>query len=277
MKNIDTIIFDLDGTLLNTLDDLMDAVNYVLEKENMPKRTYEEIRAFVGNGVANLMKKAVVQDTSDEKIEDMLTTFRQYYSEHSLDKTKPYEGIMDMLITLKEKGYKLAIVSNKFDKAVKSLNEHFFNGIIEVAIGEHEGINKKPSADMVNEALKELMINSINKALYHSSDSYGSDSCSSDGSDLNKFNLKSCDSGNETLYKSDASDYGCFMNVMSGGLDKLKERAVYVGDSEVDIQTAKNVGIRLIMVEWGFRDRRDMEKLGADVFAKVPEDITQMF
>lgn len=211
MGRYSTIIFDLDGTLLYTLEDLADATNYALKKHGLPQRTIDEVRQFVGNGVRNLMKRAVPRGEEDPEFENIFDDFKAFYGEHCNDKTRPYDGIMELLGELKRQGYELAIVSNKLDSAVKELNKRYFEGIIDVAIGEKEGVLRKPAPDTVVTALKEL-------------------NCS-------------------------------------------KETAIYVGDSDVDIQTAKNVGIPCISVLWGFRDREFLEEHDAQVFAKIPDDI----
>lgn len=131
-----TVVFDLDGTLLDTLQDLANAVNYALEKQGMPKRTLEEVRQFVGNGVRLLMIRAVPDGESNPLFEETFALFKDYYGEHCNDNTKPYEGVIELIETLKEKGYAVAIVSNKIDFAVKELNDLYFKGIVPVAIGE---------------------------------------------------------------------------------------------------------------------------------------------
>ncbi len=156
MDGITTIIFDMDGTVLNTLDDLTESVNYVLDKFKMPKRGLEEYRQFFGNGIKFALKCAVPEGTPDEVIDEMLPHFREHYNAHCLDKTRPYDGIPELMRKLKEKGYKMAIVSNKIDSAVKELNERFFAEYVNVAIGEKAGIKRKPAPDTVIEALKEL-------------------------------------------------------------------------------------------------------------------------
>lgn len=157
------------------------------------------------------MKRAVPKGEEDPEFENIFDDFKAFYGEHCNDKTRPYDGIMELLGELKRQGYELAIVSNKLDSAVKELNKRYFEGIIDVAIGEKEGVLRKPAPDTVVTALKEL-------------------NCS-------------------------------------------KETAIYVGDSDVDIQTAKNVGIPCISVLWGFRDREFLEEHDAQVFAKIPDDI----
>lgn len=211
MKKYNTIVFDLDGTLLDTLDDLAAAVNFALSEMGMPQRTREEVRNFVGNGVRRLMELAVPDGFDNPKFEETFEKFRQYYGIHCNDRTKAYDGILELLQELKKEGYAIAIVSNKLDSAVKELNQMYFTGLVEVAIGEKEGVARKPAPDTVLAALCEL--------------------------------------------------------------GKTKEDAIYVGDSDVDLETAKNVGIPCISVLWGFRDRKFLEQHHAKNFAEVPTDI----
>lgn len=207
----DTVIFDLDGTLLNTLDDLADSVNAALRKNGLPGRTTDEVRRFVGNGVLNLMRRAIPNGEDNPKFEQTYADFREYYAQHCTDKTAPYPGIMALLAELSAQGYKLAVVSNKFDAAVKKLNEQYFAGLIPVAIGEKETVRKKPAPDSVFAAMEEL--------------------------------------------QSDAA------------------HSIYVGDSDVDIETAKNAGIPCISVTWGFRDRAFLQEHGARLYADAAEQI----
>lgn len=209
-KQYTTVIFDLDGTLLDTLDDLMDSVNYVLATHHYPTRSREEIRMFVGNGVALLMERALPNGRSNPEFESCLSEFKAYYAEHMLDKTVPYPDILNLLTRLKNQNVKLAIVSNKFDGAVKGLNERFFHGLISVAIGESKQVAKKPAPDTVLKALHEL----------HTT----------------------CD------------------------------EAVYVGDSDVDIATARNAGMDCISVSWGFRDHTFLADHGASCIVATPEE-----
>lgn len=215
MQQYDTYIFDLDGTLLNTLDDLAAAVNYTLRQYGMPEHTREDVRHFVGNGVRLLMIRAIPDGESNPHFEAAFKTFREYYLEHSLDTTRPYDGIPEMLRELRKRGKRVAVVSNKFYAATRELCQHFFPDSVEVAIGEHEaeGIRKKPAPDTVIEAFRQLGVDSSN--------------------------------------------------------------AVYVGDSDVDLQTARNVGLPCISVLWGFRDRAFLEAHGATTFAVTPSDILQ--
>lgn len=218
MKEYDIYIFDLDGTLLDTLKDLTASVNYALRQYGLPEHSVDDIRGFVGNGVRLLMERAVPQGAEHPEFEHIFATFRQYYMAHSLDTTKPYEGIPEMLKILKDRGCKLAVVSNKMMSATQDLIAHFFPQI-DVAIGEHEdmGIHKKPAPDTVYEAMRQLDI--------------------------------------PVPFPSDLS-------------------AVYVGDSDVDIQTAQNAGIPCISVLWGFRDRSFLIKHGATTFIECPRELT---
>ena len=205
-------IFDLDGTLLDTLQDLANAVNYALRQHGMPEHSIDDVRRFVGNGVRLLMERAVPDGAGNPQFEAAFATFRQYYMEHSLDTTRPYDGIPELLRALKHRGCRLAVVSNKMMAATQELCVHFFPEI-EVAIGEHEaeGIRKKPAPDTVCEALRQL----------------------------------GCD----------------------------KQRAVYVGDSDVDIMTARNSGLPCISVLWGFRDRQFLTAHGATTFISHPSEL----
>ena len=200
---LDTVIFDLDGTLLNTLDDLFDSVNVILNKYNFPLRTKDEVRMFVGNGVPKLIERALPKSHTKETFDAALADFKSYYGKHCNDKTQPYDGVMDALMHLKSNGYKIAVVSNKVDFATKSLCRDYFGNLVDVAIGQREGIEKKPAPDSVFEAMKLL------------------------------------DSKN----------------------------AVYVGDSDVDIMTAKNAGLPCIAVTWGFRDKEFLFLNGGRIFA----------
>lgn len=212
----DTVIFDLDGTLLNTLDDLKNSVNYALDTYGYPMRTKEEVRKFVGNGIVRLIELALPSGKENPDFEQVLACFKEHYGVHCNDLTKPYDGIMELLAVLKEKKIKMAIVSNKADFAVKELSDIYFQGMIPVAIGEKEseGIRKKPAPDTVYQALKEL--------------------------------------------------------------NSQKENAVYIGDSEVDLATAKNCEMDYILCEWGFRERSVLEAQGGQVFVKHPEEIPSL-
>lgn len=208
------VVFDMDGTILNTLDDLKDTLNYALGQYHFPARTLEETRAFVGNGIHKLIERAVPEGTDAQTVEKVFNTFLEYYQIHCMDQTRPYPGIVSLLQSLKEAGLLTAVVSNKADAAVQELCERFFPGLFDFAVGEHEGVQKKPAPDMVQLALRTL--------------------------------------------GTQASD------------------AVYVGDSDVDLATAKNSGLDSIIVTWGFRDREFLESQGADVFADTPEKVREL-
>jgi phosphoglycolate phosphatase len=208
-----TYVFDLDGTLLDTLGDLAASTNYALRTHGMPEHSLDDVRRFVGNGVRVLMERAVPQGAENPQFEAAFQTFRTHYMQHSLDTTKPYDGILETLEALKAEGCRLAVVSNKMMAATQELCRHFFRDTIEVAIGEHEaqGIRKKPAPDTVNEAFRQLGVG--------------------------------------------------------------KERAVYVGDSDVDILTARNSGLPCISVLWGFRDRDFLIQHGAETFISAPSEL----
>ena len=150
------IIFDLDGTLLNTLDDLYSSVNHALTRFNLPVRSKWEVRSYLGNGVRRLVEHALPKGCDAELTEKVFNEFREYYLEHSLDRTQPYEGIIPMLKQCKELGLKTAIVSNKLDMAVQDLHQRFFSDCIDVAIGETPDVKRKPAPDMVMKAIEQL-------------------------------------------------------------------------------------------------------------------------
>lgn len=221
----DTYIFDLDGTLLNTLGDLTESCNYALRTYGMKERSIEEVRHFVGNGVRKLMERAVPDGLNNPHFEQAMETFRNYYMEHGLDTTEPYPGIEEMLDRLQQEGCRMAVVSNKFYDATLEMVDYFFGDYIEVAVGECETampenipegfpqhpLRKKPAPDTVNEALRQL--------------------------------------------------------------NATKQHAVYVGDSDVDIQTAQNSGLPCISVLWGFRNRDFLLAHGAKTLISRPEEL----
>lgn len=206
-----TYIFDLDGTLLNTLGDLAASTNYALRQYGMPEHTIDDVRRFVGNGVGKLIERAIPEGLANPQYEDVLATFRKHYMLHSLETTAPYPGIESLLHSLRSHGCNVAVVSNKFYNATVELCRHFFADTVEVAIGERENIRRKPAPDTVFEAMRQLGV-----------------------------------SGEDT---------------------------VYVGDSDVDVATARNSGIPCISVLWGFRDRDFLIEHGATTFVNTPEDI----
>lgn len=151
-----TYIFDLDGTLLDTLHDLAASTNYALRTYGMPEHSEDDVRRFVGNGVKKLMERAIPEGTDNPLFDDAYACFRQHYLKHNLDTTAPYEGVMPMLKELKKRGKNIAVVSNKFYAATQELCRHFFGEYVAVAIGERENIRKKPAPDTVEEALRQL-------------------------------------------------------------------------------------------------------------------------
>lgn len=162
-----TYIFDLDGTLLDTLGDLAASVNYAMSTHHLPEHSVDEVRMMVGNGVRKLMERAIPDGAANPYFDETFATFRHHYMEHQLDTTRPYDGIIETLQELKRRGCRTAVVSNKFDAATKSLCNHFFSGLIDVAIGENEaaGIHKKPAPDTVFEAIRLLGV-SREEAVY---------------------------------------------------------------------------------------------------------------
>lgn len=206
-----TIIFDMDGTILNTLEDLTDSVNYALKQCGFPHKTLEEVRSFVGNGVRVLFDLAVPAGTSEQAKEICLNLYKEYYNQNMRNKTSPYEGVLELLAQLKAEGYKLAIVSNKYDSAVKALCTEYYSDFIQVAIGESKLVGKKPAPDGIYAALREL--------------------------------------------------------------GSSKEEALYVGDSEVDVKTAHNAGLKCVGVTWGFRTRELLTNEGADIIIDTPSEL----
>lgn len=209
-----TVIFDLDGTLLNTLEDIRDSVNYTLRSFGFPEKSLEEVRMSVGNASAWLIERSLPDGRNTPKFDEILDFYTAYYNEHSAIKTAPYEGVCQMLRKLAAKEYKLAVVSNKPDATVKRLVRKFFGDTISVAIGERKGVRRKPEPDTVKKAMEELF----------------------------------------------SFTYEC----------------VYVGDSEVDLETAKNAGIDCISVSWGFRSRDLLVSLGAENIADSPTELLKL-
>lgn len=208
------VIFDLDGTLLDTLDDLCNSVNYSLRTNNFPERNLAEVRTFVGNGIRLLIERSVPEGTSKELIDKTFECFKTYYAVHCNDKTKTYPGVMDMLKELKKNGYKIAVLSNKAQYAVTKLCNIYFNNLLDDAVGARENVAKKPSPD----------------ALYICAEN-------------NNINLNN---------------------------------VIYVGDSDVDVATANNAGVRGIAVTWGFRSRELLIKCGAENLADNTDELLQI-
>ncbi len=205
------VIFDLDGTLLNTLDDLAASVNYALEKFGYPKRTTEEVRRFIGNGVIKLMERATPDGITKDAFEKCFGTFRAHYLEHMKDKTGAYDGVIPLLDSLKKRGIKTAVVSNKLQSGVEGLCRDFFPGRLSCAFGVENESERKPAPVNVFRALEKLSVS--------------------------------------------------------------KDESIYAGDSEVDVQTAKNAGLDCIGVTWGFRDRTELIEAGAKFVVDSPDEI----
>ena len=194
------ILWDLDGTLLDTLADLTDALNYAMTQFGYPHRTMEDVRRFIGNGARRLIALSVPEGAD---VDAVLQVYKTYYDAHCQIKTKPYDGILEALAVLGEK-YPMAVVSNKPDSAVKPLCAQYFPGIF--ARGESADCPRKPAPDMLLKTMEAIGV----------------------------------------------------------------ERCIYVGDSEVDVLTAKNAGVPVLSVLWGFRDRKEIEAEGGQHFCDDP-------
>lgn len=208
-------IFDLDGTLLDTLEDLYLSANHALSLHGLPPRTREEIRLFVGNGVEHLIRRAVPTGTEEATTLAVLEDFKTTYAQGCEVHTKPYDGIPNLLMTLRQRGIRVAVVSNKFDEAVKQLCDHYFGELVEVAVGERSGVRKKPAPDTLLQALESL--------------------------------------------------------------GTSPEEAVYIGDSDVDIQTAANGGLPCVSVTWGLREEELLVACGARHLAHTPQELLPFF
>ena len=213
--NCKAIVFDLDGTLLDTLEDLKNAVNAALESEGMPTRTLEEVRGFVGNGISLLLRRAAGRTLDDNLFDRINKAFSAHYEAHLCDRTRPYPGIPVLLDALKKEGCRLAVVSNKRDGAVQTLCSFFFPGVFDAVAGERPGLPRKPDRALVDLVLRE-------------------------------------------------------MNVKSG-------ECLYVGDSGVDIETAKNAGLDALFVTWGFRSREFLLSNGAERLVDDPCEILKLY
>ncbi|MBE5854179.1 MAG: HAD family hydrolase [Lachnospiraceae bacterium] len=210
---IKAVVFDMDGTILNTLEDLKDSVNAIMKQYDFPEHTLGEIRSYVGNGSHKLIERSVPAGTDADTIERVHDAYVPYYQAHCAIKTRPYDGIVELLQRLRAAGIKTAVVSNKGDGAVKDLCKLHFPGLFDAEVGAREGLAVKPARDLVDIALKEL--------------------------------------------------------------DVPRDEVVYVGDSEVDFQTAQNSELQCINVLWGFRDKDFLESKGAKVFAETAEELEQ--
>ncbi len=207
----DTVIFDLDGTILNTLEDLTDSLNAVLGREGYSLRSMEDVRKFIGEGYRRLLERALPERTTAQEIGRCTELFRIEYYANIANKTKPYDGIIPLLRELKSMGIRVGVVSNKSDEATKEACRHYFKGYIDVAIGDSSLRNRKPAPDNVYEAIRQL------------------------GSD--------------------------------------KQKTIFVGDSSVDVQTAKNAGLTCVGVTWGYRSREILISEGADFIIDLPEEL----
>lgn len=206
-----TIIFDLDGTLLNTLADLAAATNHALAEHKLPQRTTDEVRLFVGNGIRKLIERAVPADTPAKLHEEVFASFNRYYKQHCADSTRPYEGVPQLLQQLRAAGCRTAIVSNKADYGVQALAKQYFDGQLDAACGERAGIAKKPAPDMLLAIMRQL--------------------------------------------KAEPAS------------------TIYIGDSDTDLDTARNAGVPCIGACWGFRGRAFLEAHGAKLLAENVSDI----
>lgn len=207
-------VFDMDGTILDTLDDLTNTLNMSLRETGMTERTKDEVRSFVGNGVGKLLERAVPRDSSAEERAALAEAFKRNYAAHCADLTGPYDGVPELIAQLKASGMKTAVVSNKVDFAVQALAERYFGGLFDVAVGEREGVRRKPAPDSVNEVMRTLGI--------------------------------------------------------------PRAGTVYIGDSDVDADTAKNAGVDFIGVEWGFRSREVLLSHGATLIARDAAELGKL-
>ena len=214
MSKYTTYIFDLDGTLLDTLGDLAASANYALRQFGFPEHSTDDVRRFVGNGVRRLMERAVPPGLGPAQFEEVLATFRQHYMHHALYTTRPYPGIPETLRELSRRGCPMAVVSNKLQTGVSELAQRWFGDLIHVAIGERDGVRRKPSPDMVQLAIREMGVRS--------------------------------------------------------------EDCIYVGDSDVDLETARQAGLPCVSVLWGFRDRDFLLAHGATTFVEHPREILEL-
>lgn len=211
--NVRYVVFDLDGTLLNTLDDLYLSVNKILADNGYPARSKREVRSYLGNGVRALLNLALPEDSRD-RTDELLPSFKAYYDLHKEDNTAPYDGIGEAVAAIKAAGIKCAIVSNKFDAAVQELKNVTFSGLIDFACGEREGVTPKPAPDGVFLAMREI--------------------------------------------------------------GAIPAETVYVGDSEVDLATARNANLKCVAVSWGFRDKSELVARGAKNIADTPAAMRDM-
>ncbi len=214
MMKYKAAIFDLDGTILDTLEDLKNSVNFALKENGLPERTLSEVRAFVGNGIRLLIERAVPENADLKLVDEVFSCFKEHYGKHSADNTKPYNGVTDLLSELKAKGVKIAVVSNKANFAVQTLVSQYFPQLFDYSVGEKDGIRRKPYPDSVLTVLDE-------------------------------FKCK-------------------------------KNDAIYIGDSEVDVETSRNAGMDCIAVTWGFRDEELLKSLTPEYIVSDTNEILKI-
>lgn len=207
----DTVIFDLDGTLVDSLEDLTQSVNIVLKSEGYPLRTTEEVKRFIGDGYRLLMKRSLPLESEDKVIDRCTSLFEEYYFKDIIGNTKPYEGIIDILKELNKRAIKIGVVSNKKDDATKEICRFFFTPYIDIAVGDNPKRKKKPAPDNVYEVMSKLK--------------------------------------------------------------SSRDKTIYIGDSDVDVKTAKNAGLYCIAVTWGYRPKEILEKEKADLIIDKPSEI----
>lgn len=204
-------IFDMDGTILNTIDDIAGAINYVLDMHGYPRHTVDEVKSFVGNGLKRALELSLPDGVAGDVLNQLFTELVAYYNEHSNIMTRPYEGIVEVIHRLREQGKIVAVVSNKRVEAVRDLCDIYFAGCFDMALGDQDGIARKPAPDMTNMVIEH---------------------------------------------------YGI-----------LKDKCVYIGDSDVDLMTARNTEIDCIAVTWGFRTREFLVEHGATMIIDRPEEL----
>ena len=208
------VLFDMDGTVLDTLDDLADAVNYSLVQFDLPQVSREHVCANLGNGAAYLVRHSVPPDTEETKVQELIAFYRNWYDAHCRVRTGPYPGILPLMEQLKEAGIRQAIISNKPDTAVQDLAAYFFPGMLETAVGESATVRRKPNPDAVLSAVRQMNL--------------------------------------------------------------TKDDCVYVGDTEVDLQTAENAGMACIAVSWGFRSEKQLREAGAKTLACDAQELKKL-
>ena len=211
---MNAVVFDMDGTILDTLEDLRSSVNHALREHGLPERSSAEVRSFLGSGMVYLIHKAVPEGTDPATETSVLAAHKAYYPLHCAEQTKPYPGICELLASLRDAGILTAVVSNKSDENVQALVRDYFPGLFTVAVGARDGVPRKPSPELIEIALSELGVS--------------------------------------------------------------RADAVYIGDSDIDVATAKNADLSMITVLWGFRDRPQLIAAGAERFAESTEDVMRL-